>query len=47
MATALNFTKGFPKTFTSTTPSNKAIGGEMIENKHNTIIEANNACCRC
>ena len=42
----LNATNGFPKTFTITTPNNKAIGGEIIENKHNTIIKAKMACCR-
>lgn len=45
MAIALNSTKGFPKTLTITIPNNKAIGGEMIENKHNAIIKANIACC--
>ena len=44
MALLLNVTNGFPKTFTSTTPSNKAIGGEISENKHKTITKTKMAC---
>lgn len=42
----LNSKNGFPKTFTIITPSNKAAGGEIIENKHNIIMTAKMNCCR-
>ena len=46
MALLLKSTNGFPNTFTIIMPSNKATGGEIIENKHSTIITAKINCCK-
>ena len=46
MALLLNSINGFPKTFTTITPSNNAMGGEIIENKHKRSTTAKTACCR-
>ena len=46
IALLLNSTNGLPKMFTITTPNNKAIGGEIIENKHKKITAAKMACCK-
>lgn len=46
MVLLLNSTNGFPNTFTMITPSNKATGGEIIENRHSKITTAKINCCK-